>query len=97
MSLLVAVVFIQQIKESSMKTETIQEVELTANDRCDTGNCGAQAYVKAIGVSGELLFCAHHYNLIVDNAVGYDKMMKFAYQIIDEREKLSSNNRLIED
>jgi hypothetical protein len=38
-----------------------------------------------------LFFCSHHYNNIVDNAVGYDKVMKFAYSIIDEREKLVEN------
>ena len=27
----------------------------------------------------------------MDNAVGYDKMMKFAYKIIDESEKLIEN------
>jgi hypothetical protein len=27
----------------------------------------------------------------MDNAVGYDAMMKFAYEIIDEREKLVEN------
>lgn len=80
-----------------MKSETVKEVELTANDRCDAGSCGAQAFVKAIGVAGELLFCSHHYSKIVDNAVGYDKMMKFAYQIVDERDRLNSHNRLIED
>lgn len=31
---------------------------LTAGDRCD--RCGAQAYVRAVLASGELLFCAHH-------------------------------------
>lgn len=64
---------------------------LTANDRCDARDCGAQAYVKATGVTGELLFCGHHYELIVNNAVGYDKMMKFAYSIADERERLVQN------
>ena len=67
------------------------EWELTANDRCDSKNCGAQAYVKATGVTGELLFCAHHYDKIVDNAVGYDKMIKFAFKILDERERLVEN------
>jgi hypothetical protein len=67
--------------------------QLNASDRCDS--CGAQAYVWVTGVSGDLLFCAHHYNGIVDNAVGYDKMMKFAYQIVDETEKLIEN-RLVE-
>ena len=31
---------------------------LTAGDRCD--RCGAQAYVRVLMPSGELLFCAHH-------------------------------------
>lgn len=31
---------------------------LTAADRCD--RCGAQAYVRVLMTSGELLFCAHH-------------------------------------
>jgi hypothetical protein len=67
------------------------EYILDANDRCDSEGCNAQAYVHAIGVIGSLMFCAHHYNKIMDNAVGYDKMMKFAYQIVDEREKLIEN------
>lgn len=59
---------------------------LDATDRCDS--CAAQAYVKVIGKSGELMFCNHHYNKIMDNAVGYDKMMKFMVEVIDERKKL---------
>lgn len=31
---------------------------LTAADRCD--RCGAQAYVRVVLPSGELLFCSHH-------------------------------------
>lgn len=71
-------------------SETVEWV-LTANDRCDASSCGAQAYVRTTGVSGELLFCGHHYEKIVNNAVGYDKMMKFAYLIVDERERLVVN------
>jgi hypothetical protein len=67
-------------------TPVKQEWVLTANDRCDS--CSAQAYVNVKGVSGELLFCAHHYNKIMDNPIGYEKMMKFMYQIVDERERL---------
>jgi hypothetical protein len=66
------------------------EWTLTALDRCDA-YCSAQAYVKAVGVHSELLFCSHHYNSIVNNAVGYDRLSKFAYQIIDERERLVEN------
>ena len=67
-----------------------QEWTLTAVDRCDA-DCSAQAFVKAIGVSGELLFCSHHYNKIADNAIGYANLEKFAYQIIDERDRLIEN------
>ena len=66
---------------------------LTNMDRCDA-NCSAQAFVKAVGVSGELLFCSHHYNRILYNADGYANLEKFAYKIIDERERLIEN-RLI--
>ena len=62
---------------------------LNINDRCD--RCSAQAFVKVVGVTGDLLFCSHHYNKIMDNAVGYDAMIKFAYEVIDEREKLQEN------
>jgi hypothetical protein len=63
------------------------EWTLDSNDRCDA-DCSAQAYVKALGVHGELLFCSHHYNNIANNAVGYDNLEKFAYQIIDERARI---------
>jgi hypothetical protein len=58
-------------------------------DRCDS--CAAEALVKIRGVSGELMFCGHHYNKIVDDAVGYKKMMEFMYEILDERDKLIEN------
>lgn len=75
---------------STMIQETDQQdYSLTVQDRCDS--CQAQAYVRVIGVSGDLVFCAHHYNKIMDNAVGYDRMMKFAYNIIDERDKLDES------
>jgi hypothetical protein len=67
-----------------------KEWVLNANDRCDSG-CNAQAYVYVKGIDGDLLFCAHHYNKIMDNAVGYDKMMSFAIEIIDERDRLIEN------
>ena len=59
---------------------------LDATDRCDS--CPSQAYVKVIGNIGELLFCSHHYNKIMNNAIGYTNMMKFMVEIIDERSRL---------
>ena len=68
---------------------TEKEWVLNALDRCD--QCDAQAYVKVIGVTGDLLFCNHHYNKIMNNEVGYKKMMSFMYEIVDERERLIEN------
>lgn len=70
-------------------TDTVldkKEWVLKATDRCDS--CGSEALVMVTGLNGELLFCGHHYNKIMDNPAGYEKMMKFALTILDEREKL---------
>ena len=69
---------------------TKQQWMLNANDRCDSG-CNAQAYVYVKGLDGDLLFCAHHYEKIMSSPSGYEKMMAFAIEIIDEREKLIEN------
>lgn len=66
-----------------------QEWKLNANDRCDS--CGSQAYVQILGTTGELMFCAHHYNKIVNTPEGYTKMMSFMYAILDERDRLVEN------
>jgi hypothetical protein len=72
-----------------------KEWVLNANDRCDSG-CTAQAYVYVKGLDGDLLFCAHHYEKIMTDPAGYQKMMSFAIEVVDEREKLIEN-RLKED
>jgi len=59
---------------------------LTPLDRCDS--CQAEALVQVVGLNGELLFCGHHYNKIMDNPLSYEKMMGFAITITDERDKL---------
>jgi hypothetical protein len=70
-------------------TET-KERTLTLNDRCDAGNCGAAALVKVSGVSGELLFCGHHYNKYEMS----EKLIKFAFEVVDERWAMQGENRL---
>ena len=74
---------------NTMITEEIVSKEwvLNAPDRCDS--CAAEALVKVTGLSGDLIFCGHHYNKIMDNPEGYKKMMSFALTVIDEREKLA--------
>ena len=39
-------------------TIVLERSPLTTADRCDC--CGAQAFVRAVFVSGELTFCGHH-------------------------------------
>lgn len=66
------------------------EWTLTNLDRCDF-NCTSQAFVRAVGNTGELLFCSHHYNNTANDAQAYENLMKFAYQVVDERERLIEN------
>jgi hypothetical protein len=63
--------------------------ELGPLDRCDS--CSAEALVRVKGMTGELYFCGHHYNKIMDNPAGYEKMMAFMYEVLDERDKLIEN------
>ena len=73
----------------NMTAEAVEEavVEKTyvlkAIDRCD--KCNAEALVLVKGVTGELMFCGHHY------AKNEKALQEFAYEIIDEREKLVQN------
>jgi hypothetical protein len=79
------------------KTEEIKkERVLTLSDRCDAHQCGAAAYVEVTGVTGNLFFCGHHFNKIVNDPVAKEKLIAFAYEILDEREFLEEN-RLKED
>lgn len=61
---------------------------LNANDRCD--QCPSQAYVSVTGISGELMFCGHHFAKIEKNPEAYLKLESFAYVINDERDKISN-------
>jgi hypothetical protein len=72
-------------------TENVAEKEwlLKATDRCDS--CPSEALVNVTGLSGDLMFCGHHYNKIMNDSIGYKKMMSFAINILDERDKLIEN------
>jgi len=71
-------------------TETPETYTLTANDRCDS-DCTAQAYIQVTGVSGDLTFCVHHYEKIMSSPTGYEKMIKFGFEFLDERSRLVEN------
>jgi hypothetical protein len=51
--------------------------QLKVADRCD--QCGAQAFVLVKMISGELMFCGHHYDK------HKEKLNNQAYEIVDER------------
>jgi hypothetical protein len=70
-----------------IKDDVRPEWKLSPLDRCD--RCNAEALVQVNGLNGDLLFCGHHYNKVMDNLEGYKKMMSFAITILDERKKLA--------
>lgn len=78
---------------NTLLTRTEDKI-LLPKDRCDS--CGAQAYVCVTGMSGELMFCGHHYNKIMLSPTGKAKMKAFALEIIDER-NFAIENRVKEN
>ena len=64
-----------------MLTEEVKSRKLTVSDRCD--RCGAEAFVYAQGIDGELYFCAHHFNK------HEDAIRSFAIEVVDEREYIN--------
>ena len=69
---------------SETKVEKKQEKVLKIADRCD--RCGAQAFVLATGVSGELMFCGHHYHK-------YEyAITQWAYKIVNELDTINAKS-----
>jgi len=70
-------------------TDTMEESEvahdvLTKADRCDVGGCPAQAFVLVKFLTGELMFCGHHYNKYEAS------LAKDAFDVIDTRDEINS-------
>ena len=63
-------------------------------------HCALCSWLSAVndvivkGATGELMFCGHHYEKIMNDPDAYTKMMGFMLEVIDERERLIEN-RLI--
>jgi hypothetical protein len=66
-----------------------KEYILGPSTRCDS--CSAEAMVLVKGVAGELMFCGHHY------AKNEEALKDFAYEVVDERDKLIQNKLKDED
>ena len=64
--------------------ETFSPRNLSAHERCD--RCGSQAYVQVSLLTGQLLFCAHHYQ-------EYEAHLRpIATAVLDERERLHADS-----
>jgi hypothetical protein len=63
--------------------EVTREYIMGPQDRCD--QCSAEALVLVKLVTGQLMFCGHHYK---NNESALEKL---SYEIIDERDKLIQN------
>jgi hypothetical protein len=70
-------------EEVEVKEENKKSYLLGPQDRCDS--CQAEALVWVNGVVGDLLFCGHHFYK------HEDKLREYAFEIVDEREKLVQN------
>lgn len=62
----------------------LEEFEIKVSDRCD--QCGAQAFVYAKGMSGELYFCGHHYTK------NEEKINSWAFTIMDQRDRINKKS-----
>ncbi|GGE88036.1 DUF7455 domain-containing protein [Mycetocola zhadangensis] len=72
------------VREETGAVDTL-EPQLTAADRCDS--CGAQAYIRVVVKSGELLFCAHH------GKKYQEKLSAIAHSWHDESARLLEDQR----
>jgi hypothetical protein len=59
---------------------------LTKMDRCDSSGCPAQAFVLVKFLTGELVFCGHHFDK-------YEAaLLKDSYEVIDERHRINEKS-----
>jgi hypothetical protein len=73
----------EQTEEQQDPTEAVVELPaLTAADRCDI--CGAQAFIRVVLASGDLVFCGHH------GTANKEKLKPIAITWQDETDKLTS-------
>lgn len=65
---------------------TTVEYALNKQDRCDAGGCPAQAWVLVKFLTGELLFCSHHFDKFEA------ALIKDAYEVVDERHRINAKS-----
>ncbi|HUR15469.1 MAG TPA: hypothetical protein VM097_13390 [Mycobacteriales bacterium] len=73
-----------------MTTTTLVRAPLTIADRCD--RCGAQAFFRAVFVSGELTFCGHHGRELHAVLARHALVVEDATELINAKPSPSANN-----
>lgn len=63
------------MSNATVRFHNTQEPHLTAADRCD--RCGAQAVLRVVMHTGDLLFCGHH------SRVYHNTLVRDALQVLD--------------
>ncbi|MDP9182442.1 MAG: hypothetical protein M3P04_06660 [Actinomycetota bacterium] len=71
-------------------TTTLERSPLSLADRCD--RCGAQAFVRAVFVSGELTFCGHHGREFQSTLEREAILVEDATDLINAKPSPSANN-----
>jgi hypothetical protein len=71
----------EQMEQTENTTPVEETVSLTAADRCDL--CGAQAFIRVVLATGDLVFCGHH------GAENKEKLSPIAISWQDETSKLN--------
>ena len=70
----------------TMESTSASAHVLSKADRCDTKGCPAQAWVLVKFLTGELVFCGHHFDK-------YEAaLLKDAYDIVDERHRINAKS-----
>ena len=67
--------------EEKKKTPVLNKM-----DRCDAPKCPAQAFVLVKFMTGELVFCGHHFSKFEAS------MIKSAYDVVDERHRINEKS-----
>lgn len=67
-----------------MPVKQKQNRVINISDRCD--RCGAQAFVLAKGIQGELYFCGHHYNKTKE------AIDSWAFEVINELDTINAKS-----
>ncbi|MCW2501161.1 MAG: hypothetical protein JWN87_2837 [Frankiales bacterium] len=64
--------------------------ELTITDRCD--RCGAQAFIRAVFLAGELTFCGHHGRELLGSLRRQAVLIEDGTELINAKPSPSANS-----